>query len=579
MATEPLKSILADINSQKIVLPQFQRDFVWSPSFVIKLLTSLFNGYPIGSLLLMENNESYDYRPIDGVTGDRRQSEGETILVLDGQQRLTACWRAFFGTLEKERKYCGRYYFNYKSFVDANIHKDELDSTTLEDMFIFVKPPKVCNSLRNTADEMSKGLFPLDILFGQPRGSNYADWLQKYNFFMAEGEKAKFELLSGISSRFQTDYVEKVTGYQVNYEKITRDTSADVICTVFETINTTEVKLTVFDLLVAKCFKQDIRLRDNLDDAVARYSNIAFFDPSGTSIAAIQLPRIIGLLHNGQCKKGDILKLPVDAIRRNWETAVSALDKMLGIMRTEFGCAKFEFVPSMDIISPLSVILSDIQFNRSQHFAAFKRLYWNLVFSLFLSGAPESKSAKIVREWREMAQDLNREISAEAIRTFSLTPEDMRDATKASALYKGVISLLIAEGVRDFGTGHRPVNSPNAEIEDHHIFPQQFLRNSDIKGYMANGILNRTPIYGSINRAIGSTAPEVYFNDKIIVGDEPLSEKEILDGHAISLDLVTRPFSRDVFEAFCNDRQRRILAKIERVTGQKILAQESEVNH
>jgi hypothetical protein len=57
----------------------------------------------------------------------------------------------------------------------------------------------------------------------------------------------------------------------------------------------------------------------------------------------------------------------------------------------------------------------------------------------------------------------------------------------------------------------RPVSSPGANIEDHHIFPQQFLRNSDIKGYMANGILNRTPIYGNTSRAIGSTAPEVYF--------------------------------------------------------------------
>ena len=417
---------------------------------------------------------------------------------------------------------------------------------------------------------MSKGLFPLDILFGSPRGSNYADWLQKYNFFMAEGERSQFELLSGVSSRFQTEYFEKVTGYQVNYEKITRDTGADVICTVFETINTTGVKLTVFDLLVAKCFKRDIRLRDNLEDAVTRYSNISFFDPSGTSIAAIQLPRIIGLLHNGQCKKGELLKLPVEAIHQHWESAVSALDRMLGIMRSDLGCAKTEFIPSMDIISPLCVILSDIKFNRSLHFKAFKKLYWNFVFSLFLSGAPESKSAKLVREWREMIQENSGDISTEAIRTFSLTPEDMRDATKASATYKGVITLLISEGARDFGKGYRPTNYQSATIEDHHIFPQQFLRNSDIKGYMANGILNRTPIYGDTNRAISSIAPEIYFADKNIVGEE--ISQDVMDGHAISLALVTRPFSREVFEAFCNDRQRRLISKIENATQQKILA-------
>ena len=569
MATEPLKSILTDINAQKIVLPQFQRDFVWSPSSVTKLLTSLFNGYPIGSLLLMENNESYDYRPIDGVTGERRQSEGETILVLDGQQRLTACWRAFFGTLESDRKYSGRYYFDYKQFVDVLVEHGDLDSSTLEDMFIFVKPPKVRASLKNTADEMSAGIFPLDILFGQPRGSNYADWLQKYNFFMAGGDKDKFDQLSKFSSHFQTNFVEKVTGYQVNYEKITRDTSADVICTVFETINTTGVKLTVFDLLVAKCFKQNIRLRDKLDDAVTSYPNIGYFDANGSSIAAIQLPRIIGLLHNGQCKKGDILKLPVTAISQNWETAVASLDKTLGIMRSEFGCAKIDFIPSMDIISPLSVIISDIRFNRQQHFKELKRLYWNLVFSLYLSGAPESKSAKIVREWREMVHEKNGEMHAEAIRVFSLGLDDMRDATKASAIYKGVISLLIAEGARDFGKARRPLNNPNAEIEDHHIFPQQFLRNSDIKGYMANGILNRTPLYADTNRAISSSAPEIYLNDKNIVGDEGI-DAQTIESHAISKELAMQPFSRDVFEAFCSDRQRRIASLIERVTEQKI---------
>ena len=49
------------MHARRNVLPQFQRDFVWQPSAVIKLLVSLFNGYPIGSLLLMENNDNYDH--------------------------------------------------------------------------------------------------------------------------------------------------------------------------------------------------------------------------------------------------------------------------------------------------------------------------------------------------------------------------------------------------------------------------------------------------------------------------------------------------------------------------------------
>jgi hypothetical protein len=104
-------------------------------------------------------------------------------LILDGQQRVTAAYRAFVGTLDPNRKYPGRYYLNYKRFVDIIRQRGEIaDSEELEDLFVFIKPQKIRKDLKNTADEISHGLFPLDIIFGQPRGSNYADWLSKFNF-------------------------------------------------------------------------------------------------------------------------------------------------------------------------------------------------------------------------------------------------------------------------------------------------------------------------------------------------------------------------------------------------------------
>ena len=42
-------------------------------------------------------------------TGD---GNGDTRLILDGQQRLTSCYRAFFGGVDVER-HAGRYYFDY----------------------------------------------------------------------------------------------------------------------------------------------------------------------------------------------------------------------------------------------------------------------------------------------------------------------------------------------------------------------------------------------------------------------------------------------------------------------------------
>jgi hypothetical protein len=573
VATEQLKKIIKDVQDRRIVLPQFQRDFVWQVSSVTKLLVSLFSGYPIGSLLLMENNENYEFRAIDGVPDGAPVPASETLLVLDGQQRLTAAYRAFIGTLDNGARYPGRYYFNYAKFVEIARSEREIDgSEELEDLFQFVRPSKINKELRNTADEISRGFFPLDVIFGAPRGSSYADWLSRFNFQIAGGSSDEYAALARIAAKFQTDFIERVTSYQVNFEKITRDTKPDVICTVFETINTTGVKLTVFDLLVAKCFKRQIRLRDKLEEAVSRFENIRFFESGSASIAVVHLPKIIGLMHNNQCKKGDLLQMPVEAIAQNWDGAVIALDRFLGMLRTEFGCVRTDLIPSIDVISPLAMILSDVRFSRDLHFRKFERLYWNLVFSLYLSGAPETKSSRIVREWRNDGGYRDSDESLpEAIRTFSFSPDDMDEATKASAVYRGILTLLIARGARDFGHQRAVLRiARDLPIEDHHIFPQQFLRNHGIKGYIANGILNRTPILEKTNRQISSDAPVQYFSDHNVVGESGIPE-DILRGHAIDKDLVMATFDASLFERFRADRRAKIVAMIADVVGQTIV--------
>jgi uncharacterized protein with ParB-like and HNH nuclease domain len=98
-----MNNLLDQVRQNRIVLPQFQRDFVWPVAAVRRLLSSLLNGYPIGSLLLMENPGHYDFRPLDGVP-EKKRDEQETILVLDGQQRLTSIFRLFSGTMEASVK-------------------------------------------------------------------------------------------------------------------------------------------------------------------------------------------------------------------------------------------------------------------------------------------------------------------------------------------------------------------------------------------------------------------------------------------------------------------------------------------
>jgi len=83
-----VETLLSWVKSGEIAIPEIQRPFVWSASDVRDLLDSLFNGYPVGYLIIWK---SPDVNLKDG-----SRSEGKKILI-DGQQRITALMAALLG--------------------------------------------------------------------------------------------------------------------------------------------------------------------------------------------------------------------------------------------------------------------------------------------------------------------------------------------------------------------------------------------------------------------------------------------------------------------------------------------------
>jgi len=72
----------------EIALPEFQREYVWEVEQAQKLLQSLYNGYPTGSLLFWETTAPPATKGAQG----EQQSAGQQQIILDGQQRLTALY-------------------------------------------------------------------------------------------------------------------------------------------------------------------------------------------------------------------------------------------------------------------------------------------------------------------------------------------------------------------------------------------------------------------------------------------------------------------------------------------------------
>jgi len=90
------ETILSWVKSGEIAIPEIQRPFVWNNSNVRDLMDSLYQGYPIGYLIVWRNP---DVRLKDG-----RTSGGKKILI-DGQQRVIALKAAILGDYIIDKDY------------------------------------------------------------------------------------------------------------------------------------------------------------------------------------------------------------------------------------------------------------------------------------------------------------------------------------------------------------------------------------------------------------------------------------------------------------------------------------------
>ena len=122
-STQPIKmkhenysisDVMYEIEKNNFLLPAIQRSFVWKQNQIENFFDSLFQGFPVGSLLLWGGEDASEMDLVSFVT-EYKKGEDNTpfpitrkatqIAVLDGQQRLTALNIGFRGTYEGKKLY------------------------------------------------------------------------------------------------------------------------------------------------------------------------------------------------------------------------------------------------------------------------------------------------------------------------------------------------------------------------------------------------------------------------------------------------------------------------------------------
>src|SRR6266487_1815884 len=157
-----LKDLLSEIHTRTSVLPDFQRDFVWEPGATQELIISIANNYPAGSILRVRDAKRvFAAREFEGAPA--LNGRKHTFLVLDGQQRLTSLYQAFFGVGE------------HRYFLDLN---ELLGGGDFEDAIFHERATTKWAKAHEGFDVQAKELIlPLRILGGG--AGKFGQWVKK----------------------------------------------------------------------------------------------------------------------------------------------------------------------------------------------------------------------------------------------------------------------------------------------------------------------------------------------------------------------------------------------------------------
>jgi hypothetical protein len=541
-----LKDLLAEIHNRSTALPDFQRDFVWEPGATQELIISIANNYPAGSILRVRDAKRlFAAREFEGAP--QLNGVQHTFLVLDGQQRLTSLYQAFYGVGE------------HRYFLDIGKLRDGAD---FEEAIFHVRATTKWSKAREHFGVQAKELLlPLSVLKGGAGG--FGQWGRKVARQLTDRERIALEDgLDGIEEK----WIRAIDDYHFPVVTLSDKTEPDALCTIFETLNRTGVKLSVFELLTARFWPQSINLRALWDKALADHPVIGDFqiDPyyvlQGIALASRKAP---------SCKRGEVLNLDATAITDWWGKVVLGLATGLEILRDDCRVMLPKWVPYQTMLPPLAAVLARSGNLKTADAGArrekLKRWFWCAVFGQVYESAPNSKAAKDVSE---LLPWIGGGAVPESVESFRFDPRALRDVTpRQRSVYRGVINLILCGGARDFHTQAVITGKLMSDggIDDHHVFPTAYLERRGVAlARTRDCVLNRTLIDRTTNQMISDRAPSDYMSEIRKTRDFPFDA--VVKSHSLPTGDAS-PIWSDDYDAFLAWRQECLWQAIKEVTG------------
>jgi len=514
----------------EVMLPDFQRNFVWARNHIEELICSLMEKMFIGTFLIQRVNPNdipFKVIPVEGADKvNKNFNPKPEIIVLDGQQRLTSLFYALYSPDIPLKNTTNPYAF----FIDLK----KLSNNNIEEaVFSLSKQGKEYKALVNDNGEYNlselkrRRIIPLTFLANE---SNFWRlWYSEFRNIFSESESRKIE-----------NYLRNIIDYQVYVLSIPLTEKPENIAILFERINRTGIKLSIFDLLTARLYKF-INLRTEWEKA---FNERYFLGQMANNIKNTKIPYYIvqgiALSKDKSIKARDIIKIDSRILNENsWKKAVEILeDRILKRLFnvSEYGIPDYRWLPYPSMISILlGLFLKAENGEIAIDINKINGWYWSVIFTERYSGSTETKQSRDFKDLVAWLTDSNKLPEAVADMRSKLSIMKIDTKYPGSSIYKGVFNLLFRRGAWDFYERDH-IRYSVKDLEDHHIFPRGFLENKNVK-VEKDIILNRTLILSSTNKKISKKSPATYIEEMIKIHGSEEKVKRILERHFINEEM------------------------------------------
>jgi hypothetical protein len=520
-----IETLLAWVKSGEIAIPEIQRPFVWEPSKVRDLLDSLYQGFPVGYIIVWKNP---DIRLKDGSL-----SEGKKILI-DGQQRITALSAALAG-----QKVITQEYKQVRIRIAFN-------------------PQKTLFEVANPAIEKDKSWIP-DIA---PFMNSEISLLKLIKHYTAQNPDFDEEQLADVLERLGS-----VTKKEVGVIVLSADLDIETVTEIFIRINREGVPLSQADFAMSKIAANERYDGHSLRKAIDYFCHLAvapeFFDhieSNDSEFAATDYFKSMKWIRQenddlydpsyndmlrvaflSQFNRGKLSDLVALLSGRNFETrryeeeiASEAFERLKS--------GVFSFMNETNFKRFL-MIIKDAGFINSSLVTALGPM--NFAYALYLKlraeKYPANEIESYVRRWYVFSlltgrysgqvetrfdQDI-RQISEKGFGDYMTLMESSelgetfwdvrltRDLTTSNSRHPALMVYLASQvknNVRGFLSRDITVRSMLEHRGDvHHIYPKNFLKGKhNLPKSQYNQIANYAYAQQEINISIGDQSPEKY---------------------------------------------------------------------